>query len=167
MRLLKAIQFAIVAHGEQKRKYTGEPYILHPLAVAQIVRRVSNNENALVAAVLHDVIEDTDVGVEEIIKEFGFTVANMVDWLTDKSKPEDGNRAIRKKIDRDSLAEASPIVKTIKLADLIHNSESILAYDEKFAKVYMKEKSQLLAVLRGGDEALFKEATDIVDSYYE
>ena len=167
MTTLKAIQFATVAHGEQKRKYTGEPYILHPLAVAEIVSQVSDSDNAIIAAILHDVIEDTAVTFPEICEEFGFIVATMVDWLTDKSRPCDGNRAARKKIDREHLAKASPVIKTIKLADLIHNSESILEHDPKFSKVYMGEKRLLLEALKEGDSTLLKQATDIVNKYYE
>lgn len=72
----------------------------------------------------------------------------MVDMLTDVSRPEDGNRAARKKLDREHLAKATPEVKTIKLADLIHNTESIVAHDPKFAEVYLEEKRALLSVLK-------------------
>ena len=165
-KLLRAIEFATVAHKEQKRKYTGEPYILHPIRVAMKVAEVSTNEDALAAAVLHDTVEDTYVTSAMITKEFGIEVANMVDWLTDVSTPAHGNRAARKLVDRMFIANAPIIVKTIKLADLIDNSDSIVKHDESFSKVYMEEKRRLLTVLKAGNETLFKEATNIVEDYY-
>ena len=57
----KAIKYATEAHGDQKRKYTGEPYITHPIAVMEIVKTVAHTKEMLAAAVLHDVIEDTNL----------------------------------------------------------------------------------------------------------
>lgn len=163
----KAIIFAAKAHSGQKRKYSGIPYITHPLAVMEIVATVEHDQNMLIAAILHDTVEDTDAKIEDIAFEFCNDVGYLVDQLTDISKPADGNRAVRKKIDRLRLAKAMPRVKTIKLADLIHNSESISKCDPEFAKVYMAEKKLLLTALVGGDENLMKIATKIVDDYYE
>ena len=71
----RAIEFATKAHKGQFRKYTGEPYINHPLAVMEIVRGVpGHTEEMLVAAVLHDVVEDTDVSLMEITEKFGNVV---------------------------------------------------------------------------------------------
>ena len=99
----------------------------------------------------------------------GFTprVAALVSDLTDVSKPEDGNRAARKELDRQHSAQASPEAQTIKLADLISNSKSIMEHDPKFAKVYMREKTALLEVLVQGHPTLHKQASDIVSSYYD
>jgi len=69
-------------------------------------------------------------------------------------------------MDRAYLATVSNKAKTIKLADLINNTESICKYDSQFAAVYMKEKSLLLDVLGGGDEGLMSKARNIVDDYY-
>lgn len=152
--LAKAIQFAIAAHGEQKRKYTGEPYVTHPLAVMRIVQEVPHTTEMLVAAVLHDVIEDTPVELAEIKQEFGPVVATYVDGLTDVSKPEDGNRAFRKAMDRAHSSEQPAEVQTIKLADLIHNTASIEEHDPGFYKVYKEEKKLLLKLLTKGDVTL-------------
>jgi (p)ppGpp synthase/HD superfamily hydrolase len=108
----------------------------------------------LVAAVLHDVVEDTPVELTEIKEEFGPVVATYVDGLTDVSRPEDGNRAERKALDRDHTAEQSAEVQTIKLADLIHNTASIEQHDPSFYKVYKREKIELLKVLTKGDLTL-------------
>lgn len=159
----KAKQFATKAHAsiDQRKKYTNEPYINHPAAVVEIVRSVPHTPEMLAAAWLHDVVEDTPVTIREIRKVFGDPIHEYVYWLTDKSKPEDGNRATRKEIDRRNLSFAPESVKTIKLADLIDNSKSIVTCDPKFAKVYLAEKRLLLEVLKGGDETLWQRAHSI------
>src|SRR5580765_8807774 len=91
---LRARVFATAAHAAvgQVRKYTGEPYINHPAAVAEIVRAVPHSEAMLAAAWLHDVVEDTKVTYADIKAEFGEDVAVLVNWLTDVSAPQDGFR---------------------------------------------------------------------------
>ena len=155
--VLKAEKFATMKHGEigQVRKYTGEPYINHPAEVVSIVKSVSHTDEMLAAAWLHDTVEDTITTFEEIEEEFGLTIMEFVKGLTDVSKPEDGNRAIRKAIDRRHMADQTPFVKTIKLADLISNSKSILEHDPQFAKVYIEEKRLLLPVLHEGNKILW------------
>lgn len=164
-KVIKAYKFAAEAHKGQVRKYTGEPYINHPYEVMDIVASIPHTEDMLCAALLHDVLEDTDTTEQEITKEFGESVCEMVKWLTDVSKPEDGNRAIRKEIDRMHIAKAPPEVKTIKLADVLSNTSSILEHDEDFAKVYLKEKALLLDVLQEGDPTLYEAAKDIVERH--
>ena len=159
-----AIRFATHHHSGQVRKYTGDPYITHPLAVAEIVRSVSHTEEMIIAALLHDVIEDTSAKSWMINFMFGSEVCEYVFWLTDISKPEDGSRAERKRIDREQIAKAPRNVKTIKLADMIHNSMFILAHDPKFAAIYLAEKALLLEVLRQGDPTLWWRAKAIVDA---
>ena len=161
-----ACRYATEAHGDQKRKYTGEPYIVHPIAVAQMVASVTDDCNMISAAFLHDVIEDTDKTYEDIHNAgFGYEVAEYVLGMTDVSVLSDGNRVTRKRLDREHLAAQSHQVQTIKLADLIDNSKTILAYGGKFAPVYIEEKKLLLKVLTKGDESLQKMASDIVKSY--
>jgi len=82
--------------------------------------------------------------------------------LTDVSKPEDGNRAVRKARDREHTAAAPAEAQTIKLADLISNSRSIMAHDPAFAKTYLEEKRLLLAVMTKGDPGLHSEASRYV-----
>ena len=117
------------------------------------------------AAILHDTVEDTKVTNEDIIKEFGDGIADLVYWLTDVSKPADGNRAQRKELDRMHADCAPADAQTIKLADLIDNSKSILEHDPKFAKVYMAEKELLLDVLHKGSPTLMVKARAIVSDY--
>ena len=128
---------------------------------------VTTDEEMLAAALLHDTIEDTDTTKADIEQAFGPEVATLVDELTDISKPEDGNRATRKAMDRAKLANVSARAQTIKLADLIHNSKDIARNDEKFAKVYMKEKAALLDVLVKGDARLMEIARNILEQYQE
>ena len=155
----RALAFATIAHGEQKRKYSGEPYIVHPIEVMEIVKTVPHDEAMLAAALLHDVVEDTEVTIAEVRQAFGDDVASLVDDLTDVSKPEDGNRKARKALDREHSAQSSPRAQTVKLADLISNSSDILENDPKFAKVYLAEKELLLKVLTQGDPTLHEKAS--------
>ena len=151
----RAEVFAVQAHGPQKRKYTGEPYIVHPIEVMNIVKTVKDNtDSMLAAALLHDVIEDTEATYDDVLVNFGPLVADLVLELTDVSKPEDGNRAKRKALDRAHLAGASADAQTVKLADIISNSKDIKVNDPKFAKVYNGEMKMLLEVLDKGDAGL-------------
>jgi (p)ppGpp synthase/HD superfamily hydrolase len=156
----RALEFARAAHGSigHMRKYTGEPYIVHPIAVAEIVRSVPHTPEMIAAAYLHDVVEDTPVTLDELRAEFGDEVAELVDWLTDVSRPGDGNRRTRKAIDLEHTAKAPPAAKTIKLADLIDNSLTIAEHDRGFWPVYRREKRALLEVLKDGDETLWERA---------
>lgn len=163
--VVSALTFAKVAHRNvgQLRKYTGEPYIVHPIEVASIVRSVPHTNEMLMAAFLHDVVEDTGIPIEAIEENFGKEVSQLVSELTDVSKPSDGNRAARKAIDLAHTALASPAAKTIKLADLISNTSSIVKHDKAFASIYLAEKALLLEVLKEGDETLWKRAKFLWD----
>lgn len=158
-RIARAKAFCIAAHAAvgQLRKYTGEPYCVHPIEVFNLVRRhvPGHTEEMLIAALLHDVVEDTQVTLDLIAGQFGIIVASYVEQLTDVSKPEDGNRAARKALDRQHLAGATPQAKSIKLADLISNTSTIRQFDPEFAKVYLEEKRALLEVLKEGDPVLY------------
>lgn len=151
----KALVFARLAHKGQVRKYTGEPYVNHCRAVADLVLAHHGSLDAVRAALLHDTIEDTDVNYREIIWFFGKPVADLVLEVSDVSKPEDGNRAKRKALDREHLAKSSPEGASIKLADLIDNTRSIVANDKDFAKVYLREKREVLPMLKQGNAALW------------
>ena len=163
----RAAAFAVRAHAKQKRKYSEEPYIVHPAEVAELVRSVPHTENMLAAAWLHDVVEDCGVSLETIAREFGIHVVSHVFYMSDISKPEDGNRARRKTIDREHIQRANPETKTIKLADIISNTATIVKHDPDFAKVYMLEKERLLEVLREGDSTLWMHAYSLVKDYKE
>ncbi len=163
---LAAIDVAREAHKDQKRKYTGEPYIVHPFAVAGLVASVTHNNDMIVAAMLHDVVEDSNVTLETIKRVFGTNIAYLVKCLTNVSVPSNGNRSQRKHLDRKNIALASKDAKTIKLADIIDNTKNIAACDPEFAKIYMYEKRLLLGVLVEGNRDLFDLAVKIVSEYY-
>lgn len=159
----KAREFAQKAHEGQKRKYTGEPYFVHCEEVATLIYDAGGDDNMIVAAYLHDTLEDTSTTAETLLNEFGMDVVALVEMLTDVSKSSDGNRKARKAIDREHTSQASPRAKTIKLADLVSNSRDILKRDPDFAKVYLEEKRLLLKVLTEGDKLLYGMAEEIVN----
>ena len=163
----RARAFAFAAHNaiDHRRKYTDEPYTNHLERVAGLVASVVDDPAMIAAAYLHDTVEDTEVTIEDIEREFGADVATLVAGLTDVSSPEDGDRAFRKKLDREHIADCDERVHTIKLADLIDNAGSIPA-SASFASVYMNEKRQLLSVLQDGDVTLLNKAQDIVDRWF-
>ena len=168
----KADAFASAAHAavKQVRKYSGEPYIVHPREVREILIKfasgpVSAEQEA--AALLHDVVEDTGIELDLILKEFGPEVEILVESLTDISKPEDGNRKIRKQKDLDHTAASPSRAKSIKLADMISNSWSIVTGDPDFARVYLHEKSRILEVCGDADAGLLAEAYRVLNEARE
>lgn len=164
-KVTRALHFARMAHTGQKRKYTGEPYVHHPGAVMALVAGVDGHtEDMLAAALLHDVLEDTRATYAELMMWFGHVVAQLVEEVSDISEPWMGNRARRKEIDRDHVAKASAAGKTIKLADLIDNTRTIVQHDPDFARVYLREKRALLEVLDDGDPGLLIKAWDQVNA---
>jgi (p)ppGpp synthase/HD superfamily hydrolase len=118
----------------------------------------------IAAAILHDTVEDTEVTIEQISQEFGDDIAMLVYWLTDKSQKSDGNRKVRKAIDRQHIAEAPDDAQIIKLADLIDNTSSIVAHDKRFAQVYLDEKEALLNVMSDATKstAIYEEAQRVL-----
>ena len=100
--------------------------------MVDLVGDVDGTEDMMAAAWLHDVLEDTPTTYDDVRELVSENVADLVLQLTDISRPEDGNRAIRKGMDRDHLAKASPEAQTIKLADLIDNAKSIIDVSTQF-----------------------------------
>ena len=164
-----AQHFATQAHKriDQRRKYTNQPYEAHLKAVADIVKSVTDDPEMIAAAWMHDTLEDTPATYEDIETRFGRQLADLVCELTDISRPSDGNRAVRKAIDRRHLAQASNRAKTIKLADLIDNCSDIVKHDPKFAKVFVTEVSVLIEVLEGGDPQLMNRVRKLVSKSAE
>ncbi len=164
----QAKSFAFKAHNAigQRRKYTDEPYTTHLERVAQLVASVVDDDAMVAAAYLHDIVEDTPTTIEDVEESFGEDIAYLVTYLSDISRPDDGNRAVRKQLDREHIAQGDARVHTVKLADLIDNSDSIQKHDPKFAKVYMTEKRQLLEVLQDGHPTLLNRAQVIVDAWF-
>jgi len=142
----------IVAHTAHSaagnlRKYTDDPYIVHPREVAEIVRAHGGSDDMIAAAFLHDVVEDTHIEIEYIEEVFGTRVADLVAWLTDVSVPEDGNRAARKALDCAHIADAPYKAQFVKCADIMSNTKSIFEHDPKFAEVYIPETRAVLEAM--------------------
>lgn len=160
----RAKRLAYELHGaiDHRRKYTGEPYTNHLNAVATMVAGAGGTDEMVAAAWLHDSIEDAGATPLSIAESCGRIVADLVVEMTDVSRPADGNRASRKAIDRHHLAHASPEAKTIKLADLLDNADSIVRYDERFARTYIAEMDLLLDQALGkGDRKLWQRAKEV------
>ena len=157
----EALAFARQAHEGQQRKYTGEPYIEHPIRLAEMVREVPHTEAMICAAYLHDVVEDTPVTHSEIKQRFGAEVASLVHELTDEYMKENYphlNRRERKKRETARQAGMSTEAKTIKLADVIDNTRDIIKNDRDFARRYIPEMEALAEALQGGNFQLFMRA---------
>ncbi|MCT4703310.1 HD domain-containing protein [Enterobacteriaceae bacterium H20N1] len=161
----RARRYATRAHAacEQRRKYTNEPYIVHPAAVVELVRSVCCKEEVLAAAWLHDTVEDTGTTIIDIEERFGPEVAALVAMLTNPEQLPGINRAHRKRAHFLHTAQACPDAQTIKLADIIDNTREILRYDPHFARVYLIEKKLQLAGLERGDASLKKQAHGIIE----
>ena len=158
--VFEAMSFARQIHKDQVRKYTGNPYVDHLAEVAGITAASTFTDEPihLATAWLHDCMEDQAVPYEQLKREFGSPVANGVRWLSDL---ETGNRAERKAASRVRLAQAPGWVQTIKCADLISNTSSIVMHDPKFAKVYLAEKRALLEVMTKADPRLRQLALEL------
>ena len=161
----RAAEFARKAHDStgKTRKFTHDPYIVHPEAVAKTVASVTTDETTIAAAWLHDVVEDVEgVTNEQIKKEFGQDVAGLVENLTNPSKKSDGDREKAVRENREHTAQADPRAKTVKLADLIDNLTGIAKIAPSFAEIYLPEKELQLQVLTEGHPELFEQVEQII-----
>lgn len=149
----EAMMFARDVHKDQRRKYSGNPYADHLAEVSGIVATVvadlpAPQEVVFATAWLHDCVEDQGVLPDTLRERFGVAVEEGVMWLSDL---EQGNRAERKRASCMRLAQAPGWVQTIKCADLISNTSSIVLHDPNFARVYLREKRDLLALMTKAD----------------
>jgi (p)ppGpp synthase/HD superfamily hydrolase len=165
---MQAAMFAFDAHKGQVRKFSYEPYIVHPAEVASITSQVTNDPEALAAAWLHDVVEDCGIDIHTIKMLFGDNVALYVGDLTNPSQinPElkKLNRMQRKAADREHLMNSAVGSKTVKLADILSNIHSLTYNDPSFARVWVKEKEAVLPYLEGGSIELWALASAAIGS---
>ncbi|MBN2803138.1 MAG: bifunctional (p)ppGpp synthetase/guanosine-3',5'-bis(diphosphate) 3'-pyrophosphohydrolase, partial [Deltaproteobacteria bacterium] len=147
----KAYQYSLAKHEGQTRR-SGEPYIVHPMAVAKISADIGLCEHSICAALLHDVVEDTDTTTEEIAKEFGDDVAMLVDGLTKLDKVHFDHKAqqqaesFRKML----IATAKDIrVLLIKLADRLHNMSTLDAMPRDKQERIARETKDIYTPLAG------------------
>ncbi|MEN8123728.1 MAG: RelA/SpoT family protein [Bacteroidota bacterium] len=142
----KAFDFSVEAHKDQRRK-TGEPYIYHPIAVAKIVaNEIGLGTNSIVAALLHDVVEDTDYTFDDIEQLFGVTVAKIVNGLTKISRlKKDRDVSIQAENFRKMLLTLNDDVRVIliKIADRLHNMQTL---DSMRSEKQVKTASETLYI---------------------
>ena len=123
----KAVEYADVKHQRQKRK-DGSPYIIHPLAVAEVVAEMGLDQDAVLGSLLHDCIEDTDASHEEIEKLFGTTVAELVEGVTKLTRADfsSSEQAQMENLRKMFMAMSKDIrVVLIKIADRLHNMRTM------------------------------------------
>ena len=153
-RIEKAIEVAKKAHEGQFRK-TGEPYIVHPLAVKKILEEWGMDEDTIIAGILHDTVEDTGLALETIRQDFGESVAFLVDGVTKLSTARNGMRDIdtylpetKDNFLRLMIALGDDIrVLIIKLADRLHNLRTLSALPPEKQKKIAKETLEVFAPL--------------------
>ena len=167
----KAYYYAKEAHGDQRR-VSGIPYILHPTSVACILVEYGMDSDSLIAALLHDVVEDTDRTLEEVTAEFGAHIALLIDGLTKISKIAFTNReeqqaeSIRKML----IAMSNDIrVIIIKLADRVHNMRTIDCMHEQKRRDKARENMEVYAPIahRLGMKTIKEELEDLSLRYLD
>jgi (p)ppGpp synthase/HD superfamily hydrolase len=119
----RAIELAVKAHEEQKRKGTETAYIIHPFSVALVLAKAGCSDETIAAGILHDTVEDTPVEIDSIRKEFGETVASIVESCSEPSKTMPWEE--RKEHTLRSLKNAPLDVRLVSCADKLHNIRTI------------------------------------------
>ena len=173
------LQFVKECHGDQIRKYNNEPYWNHLYRVAETVSTLSSDMMYIEIALCHDLFEDTEcthVTLREFLIGIGYDihdarfvcggVKHLSDVYTKEAYPK-WNRKERKEEECIRLGEISFNVQSVKYADLIDNSDSILKEDKGFARVYLKEKKDILKVMKNGDFDLYLKCCAIVHNNLE
>lgn len=172
--LQKIRDFADRAHGSQLRKYTQEPYIEHPVRVMKLSSQFVDKQSLKAAALLHDVLEDTETTADEILsflislmdKRKAQQALQLVRELTDvyeKKNYPDWNRRKRKEMEARRLAKVSADAQTIKYADIIDNSREIMQHDPGFGIRFSKECKMILEHMKDGHPELRQMALEVVE----
>ncbi|MBE6789774.1 MAG: bifunctional (p)ppGpp synthetase/guanosine-3',5'-bis(diphosphate) 3'-pyrophosphohydrolase [Clostridia bacterium] len=167
----KAYEFALNSHGEQLRK-SGEPYIIHPISVAKILIGFGMDCQSVVAALLHDVVEDTPVTSEEVRRLFGADVQLLVDGVTKLGKvPLQGKEEQQAENLRKLLLAMSEDIRVIiiKLADRLHNMRTLKYVPEQKRRDTAKETIEIYAPIahRLGIRPVKEELEDLAISYLD
>lgn len=179
----KAIIFAVRAHHNTERRGKGFPYIVHPMEAVEIVATITPDQELLAAAALHDTIEDTDVTIEDIRREFGLRVAELVhaesDQFTDGVSEEDSWHD-RKQAAINRLAAASHEAKIVAMGDKLSNMRAIwrdyqTKGDDLWQIFHVKDKASHEWHYRGLADALselsdtfaYQEFVRLIDDVFE
>src|ERR1700712_5471450 len=145
--LQRAYEVAEERHSDQLRR-SGDPYITHPLAVANILAELGMDTTTLVAALLHDTVEDTGYSLEALREDFGEEVAHLVDGVTKLDKVELGNAAEAETIRKMVVAMArDPRVLVIKLSDRLHNMRTMRFLSPEKQEKKARETLEVLSPL--------------------
>ena len=162
--ILKAASLAREAHAGQRRKYNDAPFVVHP---ARVAGRVAVHPRAtkamVVAAFLHDLVEDTPYTLDDVSAAFGSEVAQLVGELTNTSKGSQAPRQERKRQDRERLAQISDEAKIVKLLDPIDNVLDMGNAPKGFRDKYCAESRLLVEVIGDADPELRAELLDLVE----
>lgn len=168
-------QFASFAHQGQVRKFAPEPFVVHPIRVMETCKAYTNDITVLSAAVLHDVLEDTEITRHDMY-DFLVTVMDahhaqrtvrLVEQLTDvyiKANYPHWNRRKRKKEEIKRLSMTTPDAQTIKYADVIDNCTAIIEHDIEFADRFLGECRDLLKKINRGNSVLYLRAIETVNA---
>lgn len=171
----KVLDYAGKAHGKQRRKFSNELYINHPIRVMNTCKEFTDKIHVLAAALLHDVLEDTPITKNEMKKYLetwmekytAHKTVTIVEELTDvytkKSYPE-LNRRARKEMEAKRLSKVSPEAQIVKYADIIDNATNIRDHSPGFAIVYLREGRTLLTKMTKGNSKLHARALKLIDS---
>ncbi|MES2961233.1 MAG: bifunctional (p)ppGpp synthetase/guanosine-3',5'-bis(diphosphate) 3'-pyrophosphohydrolase [Pseudomonadota bacterium] len=141
--LQKAYILSKTSHGNQKR-HSGDPYFSHPVAVAEILADLKLDQESVITGLLHDVVEDTDVTLDEIESDFGEEIAKLVDGVTKLGKIESipSNERVAENFRKLALAMSEDIrVLLVKLADRIHNMRTLFYVPSREKKVRKAQES--------------------------
>ena len=166
-------QFAVNAHMGQTRKYSNQPYVEHPIRVMKNCLNYTMESPVLLAALLHDVLEDTAVTSDELsmflknildaktADETLKLVVELTDVYTKKNYPG-LNRGQRRSLEIQRLSNVSEQAQTIKYADIIDKTD-VAVNDPSFAKIFLKEAHALLQAMKNGNSLLRERALALVD----
>lgn len=155
----KAYELLLETHEGQLQKVNGHPYVEHPISVADDVRRAGFDSDMVAAALLHDIVENSDVTVEEVRERFGDHVARLVDAMTDLSEVQPYER--RKALHRERVVAAGPEAAAIFAADKLNNVRALrAAYAEDGERVAERFVQPLDTKLR-----VWVEDAEMVSSY--
>lgn len=175
-RLYEIVEFW---HSDQKRKYTNEPYVSHLLSVASIVMDHDPEPGQVAIALCHDLYEDTKFErwwMQPLLQAIGYSkdlsifIESGIFSLTDQftsAKYTGMNRQARKEAEAERLGTIKAEYQTVKYADIIDNTKSIVPQDPGFAKIYMVEIRRAVRVMRSGHPGLLKQCEALANDFFD